>query len=522
MQKNLPFTEIEVDKSAIGYRVEDASMWGGVQGRIPSQRGLNVYNYHSLIGQVARDVSGNIISTEYQLPYFSLTVSERIDIARCCAPVFAVITGRMNIISGLTWRVTHKNKREDEIAIKLRIAKQVMEERISVGQPKDLNEYRLFQENRVIVNRCAQFIKSHLVDILPDMSNFDRSLLRWSASIKASHEDVATSIEDWLSIPNDKDNFSNFIKKIVFDTHVHGNAVIYKQRRDGVVGQLFTLAGGSCYPIQDRTVGGANGIVQIIDGAEAQVYFKDEANIIHYTPYSGDPYGLVPLECLTNKVAEILMFDHRAAMMADGTKPADVLLAFGDKTPWGGLQGEFDIPLPKDEQKRLETVVNEHRKEAVRIISGHGTPIAVDINRSDIFQYQSERQRMVREEVGLVFGASNAEMNLTGSESTSGRNSSEQQENKDVYKGIAPHTKGIEDYFNQQILDFRNPGYCFQFDQKMSESDQLKYWTDMLNSGLYSVNEIRRDEMGKDGFSGEEFNQPRGVVPPQQQFNEEM
>lgn len=503
-----------VRKAHMATRVDDQSQYLSARLRSPNQRGLTVYSMSSLLAQSARDKDGQLQMAEYQMPYFALTVSERVDIFKTCSPVFGVITGRMNRIAGLQWKITHNKKVEDRIVEQLKIARDLFREQEGDLSPRSIG---------IRVRSLAEVLKV-LPDVRSDMSNFDACLLRWSRRIKTQHEDSCSEVEDWLRTPNQVDTFEDLIKKIVFDMHVHGIAVPYKERSpsSGLLENVYELPGGTCFPIQGRHVGDAVGVVQIVDGFEAQLYYSDEVALLQYAPFSGDPYGAVPLEALVNKVAESLMFDARAAEMADGTKPPEKLIAFGERAPWGSLEDEFEIPLDKDEQKRVETLVNEARKEAVRVISGHGTPVVVDVSRADTFQYQSERQRMVREEVGLVFGASNAEMNLTGSESTSGRNSSDTQERYDLYKGIYPHVQAIENVMNLQILPFRaGSGFLFQYEPSVSEKAQVELYRAKLESGLWTPNEIRTEDMGRDPFRGEEYDMPRGAQPvqPPQQVN---
>jgi hypothetical protein len=484
----------QIDKSAMGFSIEDGYGYQRMSGR--DRRGLNVYNYSSLVSQTARDKYGDIQSTEYLVPYFSLTISERIDMTRGCGPIFGVITGRMNRISSLEWKVTTQKKDQDRLETMIKTARDLFNEGLEAHTPQGIGG----------ALKAYQFISRYMKDIRLDLSNFDKAFLRWTQIVKNQNEDRCSEIEDWMRRPNAEDTIEEFVKKIVFDVHVHGLAVSYKKKRQGIIESLHILPGGSCYPIHGKHIGDAVGIVQIIDGAEAQLYFSDEAAALRYAPFSGDPYGLVPLESLTNQVAEILLFQERAASMADGTKAPEKLIAFGDKTPY--LQGQLEMPINTDERKRIETLVNEARKDAVRVITGYGTPQVVDVSRADTFQYQSERQRMVREEVGLVFGASNIEMNLGGSDSTSGRNTAESQERSDIYKGILPHVQMIENFYNFHVLPYRYGNqYEFKFNEMLSEAEQLKFWTEKLKSGLFSVNEIRMEDIGKDGF-GEGFDKP--------------
>jgi len=496
---------MEIEKSILAVGPEDNSNLPSNL-RVNQKRGITVLSSRSLMGQSATLKDGQVVTAEFQLPYFTLTVAERLDIFRFCGPVFGVITSRMNRVASLEWKVTKQSREEDRIIEKIRSMRDLVQEYEDDKSSKAVG----------IRLRAMAHIFRYLPDVRMDLKNFDASLLRWSRKNKAITEDKCSEIENWLKSPNQGQTFENLTKSIVFDTHVHGIAVPFKEVQNKLIENIYCLPGGTVYPIRGRNIGDPVSYVQVVDGFDPQLFFQDEVSCLQYAPHSDDPYGGIPLESLVNKVAESLMFDARAAEMADGTKPPEKLLAFGDRTPFGSLEEQFEMPMDKDEQKRIETVVNEARKEALRVITGHGTPVVVDVSRADTFQYQSERQRMVREEVGLVFGASNTEMNLSGSDSTSGRSTSETQERYDLYKGVFPMMQSLENFWNQDILPFRfGSGYEFTYEPSLSESVRVKLLKDKLESGLYTANELRIEDMGRDPFRGEEYSLPRGAQPPQ-------
>ena len=119
---------------------------------------------------------------------------------------------------------------------------------------------------------------------------------------------------------------------------------------------------------------------------------------------------------------------------------------------------------------------------------------------------------MIREEVGVVFGASNAELNLTGSDATSGRETSETQERYDLYKGIFPTIQNLENFWNLRILPFRfGDGYEFKYDQQNTDAKKIREAGEKLQTGLFSVNEIRTKDLGEDPYPDEQFNKPNGA-----------
>jgi hypothetical protein len=473
------------------------------------QRGLNVYHVSQILRYSAVDKQGNRKGAGIDYPFFVLTIPERVDIARLCSPVFGVITGRQQRISSMGWKITRDSKISDRLAAEMKDAYSICKEHAELARGGNY-------QSAGIVLKCLALLRKRLPDLTPDLSNFQRSLLRWSRRIKADAEDRCSEIEEWMAHPNEEDTLPNLTKKMVFDLHVHGGVAMYKKELNGVLENIYSLPGGSVNPIRGVTVGEAVAFCQIVDGMQPQLYYGDELSYLWYAPRTDNSYGQLPLEALVNKVAEILLFDQRAAEMADGTKPPEKLLAFGEQAPFGALGEGMDMTVPLDtpEQKRIETLVNEARKEGIRIISGKGTPIAVDISRADTFGYQSERSKLVREEVGLVFGASPQEMNLSGSENTSGRSTSETQERYDKYKGIFPILQTLEEFWNHDVIPFRyGTGYSMAYESDVSEAEQVKLRAEKLQSGLYSTNEIRIKDMGEDPFDGPEFDKPMAAQP---------
>lgn len=483
-----------------GMELAESPVTASIENR-ENRRGITVRDPYAVMNRWAVDKQGQVQSAQYEIPLFTLTVDERLAMFQKCAPVFGVVTGRMNRVAGMAWRVIKQSREEDRIAQSLKEFRQIFKE--NDGQnPKEFG----------VRVRCLKEIMRYLPDVKLDLSNFDSALLRWSRRIKTANEDKCTEIEDWLRQPNQEQTFEDLTKEIVFDLHIHGNAVPYKEVQMGRIENVYCLAGGSTVPVTGKFVGDPVAYLQLADNLHPQLYYQNEVEYLRYAPNSNDPYGSVPLEALVNKVAESLMFDERCAIMADGSNQPSKLLAFGDNSVMGAIGEKFDTPLDKDEQKRLEQQINEYRKEAVRIITGHGTPVAVDISRADTFGQQNERQKMIREEVGVVFGASNAELNLTGSDATSGRETSETQERYDLYKGIFPTIQNLENFWNLRILPFRfGDGYEFKYDQQNTDAKKIREAGEKLQTGLFSVNEIRTKDLGEDPYPDEQFNKPNGA-----------
>lgn len=450
-----------------------------------SRRGLQVYTVSQLIGVTGRTKSGVMVSGEVEQPLYGLSIFDRIDIAQKCDAVFGLITGRMNRIAGLEWSVVRESKEEDRIELKLKQCKQIFDEYANTTEIR----------YRIIRARMIREVLRHLPDCLPDLSNFSQALFRWKKRIETMNDDATTEIEDWLHKPNAHDTFDDFIKKRIDSDLVHGSSAIYKECVDGRLENLYVLPGGSVIPLKTKFVSSLRMFAQVVPGEDSKIYFPDEVVYSTYMPTAGISYGYIPLEALVNKVAETLFFDQHAAETADGTKPPEKIAVFGgEKNPFGGLSDNenMEIPLTREEESRIELLLNEPRKGALRVLTGYGTPAILDLSKSEVFAAQSERQRFIRESVAFVYNATNMEVNLTGSADTSGRSTSEAQADIEREKGIWPLVRDLENDINFEILPLRfGSGYLFQYKSGLSDKEQAALDQARMATGTYSVNELR-------------------------------
>jgi len=477
--------------------------------RKPGHRGLSVYHISELMRVTGRWKEGQIITGTYQRPVFSLDPMERVQIFQSCSAVMGIVTSRMNRIAALEWTVVPESKVEDRVAAAMKDWKEIAKEYEGVADRRAMVTRALFMRQLIM----------QLPELLPDLSNFNSALYRWKRRIKERHEDRSTEIEDWLQQPNQRDNFGTFQKKSVFDLLVQGSVSVYKEARDKRLENFYMLPGGTVVPMKGRYVGSAELYAQVVPAAqEVQIYGPDELTYITYIPSSAQDYGFVPLDALINKLAESMMFDRLSAEQADGTKPPELLVIFSEKAPFGDLDQNLDVPLDEKEQKRIETLVNEVRKGAVKVLSGLGStePKVVNLTKSDTFPYYTGRQQQIKEDIALVFNMSNLEMNLTGSADTSGRATSESEERIDRSRGIFPVMKLHEDFFNYEIIPFRfGTGYRMQYKSGLSEFEEIKLNSERARSGLYGVNQIRTDFLGEDPFPDEKYDRPGEAQQPQ-------
>ncbi len=499
----------------LATQADDPFQNGGARFNQPdpgAQRGLNVFHVSELQSVTGNNREGAITTAHVQVPMFALSPFEREEIAKLNSFVLGIVSGRMNRIGGVDWEVSRKIKGEDEIAEQLKSLREIFTEN------DDLMDTRQLMTRRLALQR----VREELPDIMLDMSNFDKALRRWNRRMRKAINKSKQEVEDWVNQPNPEDDFEEYRKKWVFDLMVHGASATYKMvgSVSGIIESIHVLPGGSVLPLRTRYVSASSGYAQLIPGFTPSIYYKDEIAFDRYIPASNKSYGLVPLDALVNKVAEALLFDRFAADRADGTKPPEKMVLFGTgQNPFGDIStvGQFNTPLPAAEQKRMETKVNTARKEAIAVMSGLGSDVTIlDLSKADTFGAQAQRQEQLLKDIALVYNVTNNEINLTGSEGTSGRSTSETQERIDRDKGIGPILRIIDRTMTTQVLPFRfGPGWEFKHDEGMTEREQVMIDTLKLTSGGYGVNEIR-EARGDDPVEGEVYDNPPapGAITP--------
>lgn len=463
------------------------------------KRGLTVYSMTDLEKVTGRDKEGRLLSWGIERPYFYLSVYQREEMFRLSSPVFGLISSRMNRMGGLDFNITSTKYKEDQLAEEMKDQNLLYNELKGSLEPKDIiQKAQIYRE-----------LSQRLLNIKPDLSNFDSCLLRWKRGIKRVENDMTDEIKEWLKEPNQGVLWQDFVKKWTECLLVHGSSSIYKDVSNGRLENFDTLPGGTVYRIKSPYFSGVSGYVQLVPGyIEPKIYFSDEISYVDYLPTSSRNYGMVPLEALIKKVTESLFFDDKMAVEADGTKLPEKMVIITDNSPFGSLDDseKTDLPIDKEDQKRIEEKMNTKVKGGVMTFTGNNAQV-VDLSRADTMANQMQRQKDIREEVALVFNATNMEVNLTGSENTSGRSTSIAQMEIEQGKGIAPIAKLFSAVINRHILPFRaGNGFEFEFELGKNEMESKQLDKIKLETGEITINEIRERE-NKPTF-GEEYNKP--------------
>lgn len=484
----------EVSETLMQTNLSDAGAVSQKDGR-----GYQIYTMSQLMGITGAAKDGSRVTGYYEQPIFYLTLEERVSIFRLCSPVFSVVTSRMNRISGMDWTVVSDKYQEDKLYERLRALKQVCDEY------KDSKEVA-FQIAR---QKLMTELRTTLPDILPDLSNFQNALIRWKRRIANQKTQSGDWVKDWMMQPNINDKFPDLTKKMIMDLMIHGSVAVYKETMNNKVENVYALPGGTVLPLKNVFAGGVQGFVQIMLGYEPQIMYGNEMAFATYIPTTARSHGFIPLEALINKISESLLFDKLMADQADGSKPPEKMVIIANASPFGSMDKEFNVPMDQDEQKRVEQKLNTPKKGAIMTFTGN-TATVVDLSRENTMSIQMQRQKDIREEVGLIFQATPMEMSLAGGDNTSGRSTSEAQEQIYHSSGVLPIVKILETLWNYDILPYRfGPGYKLEFSVEKSEKEEMETLKAKMDTGVFSINEVRSDDLNLDPFPDEKFDVPQ-------------
>jgi hypothetical protein len=475
------------------------------------KRGLEIYNLSQIVSATGRDQSGRMISWGVEQPYFFLAPMQRNDIFKLSTPVFGVVSSRMQRISSLDFEVVPMKHGEDEMADEMKGMKQIYEE---FSRSLDL-------KHLMVKANIVQKLTADLPELLPDMSNFNRCLMRWKKKIQNIHVHMGDEIKEWLMEPNNGVTWSQYVKKFVYDCMIHGGPAVYKQYEDDNNGHkrlenFDCLPGGTVYRFRAPYFSGVDGYIQMVPGYESQIFFANEMMFVPYLPTSTQNYPMIPLEALINKIAETLLFDRLMAEQADGTKPPEklVIVTKGNQNPFGNFDNPEDtIPVDTDEQKRMEMKMNEPRRGAVMTFAGNDVKL-IDLTRENTMELQSQRQKDIREDVALVYNMSNSEINMPVQEGIGGsKGANETQQEIEQGKGIMPIVKLIEESHTKYIIPFRY-GYGYKLEASKTKNLIEEEQKDALrlSNGKVTVNELREED-SLPTFDDPKYDLPKGDGP---------
>jgi hypothetical protein len=406
----------------------------------------------------------------------------------------------MNRISNTDFKIVTKKNNEDKIADKLRGYDSIYKERLQFTDTTSI----------ILKARILAEVKKELPDILPDFSNFDRALIRWSRKIKSSSLEICNEIYEWLQEPNHGTTYAEFAKKYTYDYMIHGSASAYKNIINEKLENFENLPGGTILKLKPKYFSTGYAFVQVTNGYDYQVFFSDEIAYAEYLPVSHSTQGMIPLEALISMVAENLLYNDKMAKEADGTKKPEKIIVVTRQSAFEGMnsEGKTEIELPPDEQARIDEKIKSPVKGAVMTLTGN-TAQVLDIGNNDNLSLQNARQKDIREECAFVFSMTNMEVNLGGSDQTSGRSTAEVQQEIEQGKGAGPIFRSLQNFITTQILPYRyGVNYLMQYDLGMSEKEQVELDILKLQSGELTQNELR-ELKNKPLFNGQEFDMPK-------------
>lgn len=472
------------------------------------QRGYSLYSISQLMGITGQDKFGENVNGTYELPWFKLSPEERIEIAKQSSFIFGVVTSRMHRVGSRQFKVVPDLQEEDRIVAQLKLMKSTYDDF------KNSDELKFKMAAALIRNE----IKKELPDILDDLSNFNRALVRFNRRAKMMAQGLCNEAEDFMAKPNQRDDFEDIAKKWVFDSMVHGSSFILKNRPipGGEIAGYSMLPGGTIFPMKAEFEPQRDFYVQMIPGRTALIYDPTELVSSVYAPVTATEFGLVPLDALVNKVAEELLSERYWAEQADGTKPPEKLIALEQRHEIG----QMATPMDPQEQKRVERKLNIARKEAIRTITGTGPITVLDISKRDTLTGQLERVKEIKKDIALVFNMTNMEINEAGSDSTSGRETSESQQKIEEAKGTFPMIKAFQDSLTRELIWEKFGRGCRL--KLMGDGDELELLETVkrkLETGAFSVNQVLVEDLNREPFDKDEFDFPPNTQNQQVMIN---
>jgi hypothetical protein len=465
-----------------------------------NRRGINIYSPSQVFDLLSVDQNGNRQEVTIEYPFSYLSIDQRVQIFRVADPVFGIVAGRMRRIASIDFSVEKDRTEMDKMFDQVSSAYEVY------------GEFSGYQDAKYIVaaREIAANITKVVPDLLPDLSNFSSAFRRYRKHCKAQATSSADEIKEWMMEPNNGVTWEQYIQKVVFDLHIHGASATYKNNLDGRLENFDTLPGGTVFKQKNPYFGAGDCYVQNVPGFEPQLFYQNEVMYEDYltTSYSNTP--MLPLEALINKMIEYMLFDKLMADQADGTKPPNkAMIVTNPNNPFGDLEDNESVyPIDRAEQDRIQAKVNDPIKHGIVTLTGNRVTM-VDLTREKTMETQNLRQKDIKEAVAVVYNASNMEMNLTGSDQTSGRQTAVVQLELATGMGLAPTMINIQQKMNTDIIPYRaGPSFKMKFDIGRDEMQQRQIDALALANGEITKNEIRERE-GKPVFEGEQYNLPQ-------------
>ena len=149
-------------------------------------------------------------------------------------------------MSVLSRQILKKSRHEDRLAEQMKLWRENFNESASI-------------KARI---RIWRRLRRELLDVRPDLSNFDAALRRWKKRIKMRRTESEEQIEDWFRKPAEGVTASHLIKQAVVDLMTHGRASAETCSIDGRK-SLFTHPGGTVVPVRGTRVGPVAGYIQL-------------------------------------------------------------------------------------------------------------------------------------------------------------------------------------------------------------------------------------------------------------------
>ncbi|HEY9245677.1 MAG TPA: hypothetical protein VIO11_02410, partial [Candidatus Methanoperedens sp.] len=213
-------------------------------GEKKTPRGYQIVYTNQLMSTSGLNQSGQMVKGQFEYPWFTLMPNERVELCKKTSTIFGIITSRMNQISSQGFRVTRDTSLFEKEVQDMKSIKSIYDEYINFSDPK-------YNIAAVLIGKELQ---KKLPELLPDLSNFDKCIIRLNRTAYRRNRVSAEAVEAWMEKPNRKEDYEDVIKKYVWSLLVHGAADIYKKWDGNDLESFHSLPGGGIFQVINETI----------------------------------------------------------------------------------------------------------------------------------------------------------------------------------------------------------------------------------------------------------------------------
>lgn len=476
-----------------------------------TDRGYIILNLTQLRNKSGHTASGGTYSGRVDTFRDILLPQDRNTIIMLFTPLFSIISNVAKMISSIKYSFQAEKHHIDRIEHELR-------KYYSINQDYN-NYYEMTKDVKYLIQ--SLFLKKIMIDflaeygLLPDLSNFEKSMLFWKRDVQFYKIDHQRFINEWFEHPNEMDTQEEYIEKWIYDYMVHGATASYIDCNHNP----WILAGGTVRQYYERTITELKrkgvGYVQILPVINrAFSYLHSEIDYTRFMPVSWRATGLNPVENLLTEIIEFGNFDQLATELSNKETPPSKMVLLLRKNEIGNIDEKDIVKILEETTEESQERLEEKLKEPVKggIVTHRGdNVVVVDLSRTDYMIPGSQRQQELKKRFAMTFGLTSLDMNEMVEIN---RATSETEYNLMKARAVMPILSKFRNHINN-VIRRKFGRFTLEIGSSGNEIDWGKI-NQIKQSGVTTVNEIRTQELNLMPLPQEEADQLPGTQPPGQ------